>query len=140
MKINFGRKSYNYQLTTVNTETQKQWYVDIHCMTAEVVFAQTTMEEMPLYSQMLGKRGIQFFGQCAVVEIIKEYKQLNEMKFTVELDTNTLNPDHKRKDLRSTNLIKQKCCGNIKGTICTDGRPQRKYIMKEDVMSWTIYQ
>ena len=40
------------------------------------------------------------FGQCAIVEILKEYRQLNEMKVMGDMDTSALTPDQKRGVLR----------------------------------------
>ena len=51
------------------------------------------------------------------------------------LDTDTLTPEQKRKDLRATNTIKNNNYGNIKGINCAYGVPHIKYIMKEGVMS-----
>ena len=58
----------------------------------------------------------------------------------VSLDPDTLTPDQKQKALCTINLIKEECCGNIKGRTCTNGRPEQKYTTKEDVMSPSISQ
>ena len=42
------------------------------------------------------------------------------------------------KCLRLITLIKKKRCGKIKGRACADGRPQRKYIPKEEAAAPTV--
>ena len=68
----------------------------------------------------------------------KEYTQLEEMKVMGELKPDSLTRSHKKGELRSINLIKEKRSGKLKGRTCTDGRPQRCYINKENESSPTI--
>ena len=44
----------------------------------------------------------------------------------------------KHEALKNLMFLKKKRCGRIKGRTCADGRPQRKYIPKEDAASPTV--
>ena len=54
------------------------------------------------------------------------------------LDPDSLTKQQKRDALRVVNLIKEKRCGKIKGRTCADGRPQRKYVPREESASPTV--
>ena len=47
----------------------------------------------------------------------------------------TLNSDQIKKALRLITLVTEKRCGRVKGRACADGRPQRKYIPREEATS-----
>ena len=46
MEMNFGGKSYASKFNMLDKETKKRSYVDVHHMVVEVVFSQTTVEDM----------------------------------------------------------------------------------------------
>jgi len=53
--------------------------------------------------------------------MLKEYKQLNDLKVFAPENPANLMDKHKRDALCAINLIKEKWCGNIKGKTCADG-------------------
>ena len=89
---------------------------------------------------MQAEKGIDIFGQRAVAEIFKEYRQINDMNTMGDIDQDTLTIQQKKDALRATNLIREKRCDKIKRLTFADGRPQRKYIPCEEVASPTISQ
>ena len=87
-------------------------------------------------NQMSAKTGIKKHGEEAVSAIVKEFGQLEHMK--------TFKPRHKhsltREQISRTmiiSIIKEKCCGMLKGRSCVNGRPQQAYISKEEAASPT---
>ena len=81
-----------------------------------------------LMNQMTVKAGIKKHGEAAIAALTKELthnlheKEVIEGKYFYELTK-----EQRRKALRIVALIKEKRDGIIKGKICADGRPQRKY-------------
>ena len=55
-----------------------------------------------------------------------------------ELEPDIFTKSQKRGALREINLKKEKIYENLKGRACANGRPQRCYIPKDDVLSPTI--
>ena len=50
-----------------------------------------------------------------------------------------LTKEQKQKALRAVKLIKQKCTGSIKGCMCANGAPHRKFVLREDARSPTLF-
>ena len=65
----------------------------------------------------------------------KEYKKLEDMKVIGVLKPDSLTRLHKKGEPRAINLIKEKRSIKLKGRMCADGQPQRRYITKEDASS-----
>ena len=91
-----------------------------------------------MFTQMSAKKGLEMFEERAWAALIKEYTQLRDMEVIGRLDPMTLTKQQKRDALRVVNLIKEKRCGKIKGRTCADGRPQRKYVPREESSSPTV--
>ena len=89
---------------------------------------------------MTAKKGIEVFGERAVAAMIKEYQQLHDLQVFGGVDPSEITREEKHKSLRAINLIKEKRCGKIKGRTVADGRPQRRYISREEATSPTISQ
>lgn len=88
-------------------------------------------------TQMTARKGIKLFGERAVAAMYKEFKQMHDLEVFGKLDR-PLTRKEKKKALRAINLIKEKRSGDLKGGTCTDGRPQRRYIQKEECASPTV--
>ena len=54
------------------------------------------------------------------------------------IDPDTLTKEQKQKALRGVNLIKQKRTGSIKGRMCANGAPHRKFVPREEASSPTL--
>ena len=54
------------------------------------------------------------------------------------LDVDKLTHEEKRRALRAVNLIKLKRCGKVKGRMCANGAPHRKFIPREEAKSQTV--
>ena len=89
-------------------------------------------------TQMSAKKGIKKHGQDAVYAILKEYTQLHDLKVFKPQHKMDLAKDDIKDALRLITVIKEKRCGRLKGRACTDGRPQHKYISKEEAASPTV--
>ena len=89
-------------------------------------------------NQMSAKKGIEKHGQVAINAIYKEYAQLVELDTFRAVASETLTKEQRREALRLITVVKEKRCGKVKGRACADGRPQRKYIPKEDATSPTV--
>jgi hypothetical protein len=87
---------------------------------------------------MIAAKAIKVFGEPALDAIYKEFAQINNQKSFGPLDPSTLTKEQKQKALREITLVKRKRCGRIKARMVADGRPQRKYIAKEDATSPTV--
>jgi hypothetical protein len=86
--------------------------------------------------QMSMKMGLKAFGNAGVEAVKKEMMQLHDRK--VIKPRKDLTPQQRREALSYFMFLKRKRCGSVKGRGCADGRPQRKYIAKEDASSPTI--
>ena len=70
--------------------------------------------------------------------MVKEYKQMEDMNVLTAIDPMSLTMEQKRKALRAVNLIKQKRNFVIKGRMCANGAPHRKFVPREEARSPTI--
>jgi hypothetical protein len=95
-------------------------------------------KEHVCFTQMTAKKGIATFGKKAIDAIFREFKQLHDKNVFKPIDPRTLTEQQKRDALREITIIKEKRCGTIKGRTCADGRPQRKYVSKDDSSSPTV--
>ena len=91
-----------------------------------------------IMTQMSGKAGIKKHGQRAIDALFKEYAQLNDKSVFCGINPNKLTAEEKKQALRLVELIKEKRCGKLKGRACADGRPQRKFVSKEESASPTV--
>ena len=97
-----------------------------------------------MFTQMTAKRGIKLFGEEAIAAMYKEYKQLNKGSkkgnpVVTPTPWEALSEDAKHKALDAVNLIKQKCCGKIKGRCAANGSKQCQYLEEdESVASPTV--
>jgi len=90
------------------------------------------------FTQMTAKKGILMYGEREVAEMLREYKQLNDLNVFVPENPENLMHKQKRDAPHAINLIKEKQCGRIKGRTCADGSKQRSYIPKEETSSPAI--
>ena len=67
------------------------------------------------FTQMSAAKGIMTYGQAAIDALMKEFSQLNDLKVFKSVPADTLTAEQKKSALRAINLIKEKCCGKIKG-------------------------
>ena len=91
-----------------------------------------------IMNQMSAKKGIRKHGKVAIEAIFKEYAQLDDLDVFRSIAASSLTKEQKNEALRLITVIKEKRCGKIKGRACADGRPQRKYIPKEDATAPTV--
>ena len=91
-----------------------------------------------LFTQHSTKKGLKIFGARAVAAIIKELRQLHNLKVIIPVDPKTLSAEQIRGALQYLMFLKEKRCGTVKGRGCADGRKQRTYMSKEDTSSPTV--
>ena len=87
---------------------------------------------------MTAREGIEKYGEDTVPALVKEFAQPHDKKVFKAVRASDSSREHKRNALRAINLIKEKCCGKIKGRTCADGSTQRKYVPREEASSPTI--
>ena len=90
------------------------------------------------HTQMSAKKGIRLHGNRAIEALLKELAQLEDMNTFEPLQAHKLSRVQRTEALRVINLIKEKRDNSLKGRTCVDGRPQRKYISKEQAASPTV--
>jgi len=83
-------------------------------------------------------KGIKTFGQAGIDAVKKEMKHLHKRKVLEAKKPTELTPTQRREALGYLMFLKRKRCGTVKGRGCADGRPQRKYISKEEATSPTV--
>jgi len=83
-------------------------------------------------------KGIRLRGNRAIEALLKELAQLEDMNTFEPLQAQKLSRVQPTEALRVINLIKEKRDNSLKGRTCVDGRPQRKYISKEQAASPTV--
>jgi len=91
-----------------------------------------------IFTQMTANKGIKEFGERAVAAIYKEYKQMQDLQVLGNTNYDLLSNDQKRRALRAVNLIKLKRTGTVKGRMCANGAPHRKFIPREEAKSPTV--
>jgi hypothetical protein len=84
------------------------------------------------------KQGIKKFGEKGKQAVMIELQQLYNRDVMKAVNKDNLMQDEQRGALRYIMFLKEKRCGKIKGRGCTDGRPQRDYMTKEDTSSPTV--
>ena len=90
-----------------------------------------------IFTQMNAKKEIKLFGERSITAMFKQYKQLDDgpmpgKPVVAPFNTDVLNPLDRKKTLEAVNLIKEKCCGNIKGRTCANGSKQRNYLKPDE--------
>jgi len=88
-----------------------------------------------MVQQMSAKKGIEKFGERALVALAKEYAQLDDLNVFIPKHINELTREEIKKALNAIDLIAEKRCGKIKGRTVADGRKQRPYYNKYDTSS-----
>ena len=83
------------------------------------------------FTQMSFNRGQNLFSELAVAAMVNEYKQMKYMSVWMAIDPDALTKEQKQKALRAVNLIKQERTGSIKGRMCANGAPHRKFVPRE---------
>lgn len=91
------------------------------------------------YAQMSFKQGIKKFGEKVIEAMLAEYVQLKKQGIFKPIHANELTRKERRMALRMISLIKLKQCGKMKGRAVADGRPQHRYIPKEDAALPTVH-
>ena len=91
-----------------------------------------------LFTQHSIKKGLRIFGDEGSAAVIKELKQLHDLKVIVPIDSKAMTREEKSKALQYLMFLKKKRCGRIKGRGCADGRKQRTYLSKEETSSPTV--
>ena len=87
---------------------------------------------------MSARKGIKQFGERAVVAILKEFAQLDEMGVVEPLNPDDLTTQQRRDAPRTVSLLKEKHSGELKGRTCADGSKQQPYVTNEDSSSPTV--
>ena len=113
---------------------------DLSHIPLKVLFAQVGNEENGEgnFEQMSFNRGQKLFGERAVAAMFKEYQQMEDMAVLELVNPDSLTSEQKYKALRAVNLIKQKRNLKIKGRMCANGAPHRKFVPREEARSPTI--
>ena len=123
----YNMQLFNYSIKTVPKAFNDGKHTDLRSTTFNLVFTQMTAD-----------RGIKEVGEKAIAAIFKEYKQIDDLNVIGPLTPENLSNDQKRRALRAVNLIKLKRCGKVKGRLCANGAPHRKFIPREEAKSPTV--
>ena len=70
---------------------------------------------------MSANKGIKMFGNKALIAIMKEYQQLDDLGVFEPLMPMEVSKNKKLNALNAINLMKEKRCGKIKGRMVADG-------------------
>jgi hypothetical protein len=89
-------------------------------------------------TQMTAKAGLKKYGQAAVVAMVQEFGQFEDLKVYEPVDPATLTKVEKKGALRAINLIKEKRDGRLRGRTVADGRPQKDLYPKSETASPTV--
>ena len=124
----YGMELFNY--ATNNTRIQQDDGHDLRENVFNIIF-----------TQMSATKGIKTLGEkaiLAILAILKEYQQMEDLNVLDELDPDLLTAEQKRTALRAVNLIKIKRSGKVKGRMCANGAPHRKFIPSKEAKSPTV--
>ena len=66
-------------------------------------------------AQMPVQKGIELFGERAILAILQELGQIDDKGVVKPMKPNTLTAEEKWKALHAITMIKEKRCGRIKG-------------------------
>ena len=94
--------------------------------------------ESMVMTQYTADRGVKLFKERGVEAILTEMNQLHRRKVGQPQHRNDLTEEQRRTALHYLMFLKEKRCGKIKGRGCANGKPQRKYIDKNDAASPTV--
>ena len=103
----------------------------------EDVYKHQSLSLKVMFTQMNANKGINLFGERAIANIFREYKQLYDgpmpgKPLVAPFNTDGITPLYRKKTLEALNLIKEKSCGNIKGRTWENGSKQRKYLKPDE--------
>ena len=97
----------------------------------------TELESMVM-TQYNADAGVKLFKDRGVEAILIEMTQLHRRQVGEPRHRDTLTEEQRRRALHYLMFLKEKRCGKIKGRGCANGKPQRKYIEKDDAASPTV--
>jgi hypothetical protein len=97
----------------------------------------TTLESTVMTQHSM-KKGLKLFGEAGTAAVLKELKQLHDLKVLEPTDANEMTPLEKKRSLQYLMFLKKKRDESIKGRGCADGRKQREYTAKEDASAPTV--
>ena len=63
---------------------------------------------------------------------------MEDMSVLTAIDPDAITKEQKQKALRAVNLIKKKRTGSVKGRMCANGAPHRKFFPREEARSPTL--
>ena len=78
------------------------------------------------------------FGEAGAEAVQKEMKQLHDLEVLKPVFKKSMTTQELERVLQYLMFLKMKKSGKIKARGCADGRPQRKYISKDDTASPTV--
>ena len=82
--MNFNGKSYdNVQFTSIGENKEREW--SHYCPRIDMNL---------VFTQISEKKGIKIFKQCAVADILKQFKQLDYINVVVLENLNVLTPEN----------------------------------------------
>jgi hypothetical protein len=84
------------------------------------------------------KQGIRKFGNPGKAAVMTELQQLYHQDVMIPINKYDLTATERKGVLQYLMFLKEKRCGTIKGRGCTDGRPQRDYMTKQETSSPTV--
>ena len=90
-----------------------------------------------MFTQMSAKKGIKKFGKQSIVDMFKDYQQLNDGPMPGKsvfgrIHNEKLRSKDRKKILEAVNLIKEKLCGNTKGRKCANSSRQKSYLSEDE--------
>jgi hypothetical protein len=91
-----------------------------------------------VFTQMSAAKGVKKHGQAAWDALKQEFQQFRQMDVFEPLDAFKLTDTQKAEALHALSVIKEKCCGKLKGRMVADGSAQRGKYSKEETGSPTI--
>ena len=119
----------------------KKYGTQFHQIAVRHLFAQIHEDKKEAdanYEQMSFQKGKKLFGERAIASMLKEYQHMEDMAVVAMIDPDSLSAEQRKKALRTVNLIKQKRNKVLKGRLCANGSPHRRFVPREEARSPTI--
>lgn len=128
---------YGPRSTRWNLREQKQRsYQHKYGADADIYMTKSKLYDSTIATPQLPMRqGLRLFGHSGIQAVKAELTQLHQLKV---MEAKNLTYEQRCEALGYLMFLKRKRGGKIKGRGCADGRPQRAYIPRENVIAPTV--
>ena len=131
--MSFDGKSYSHSTPWQLINIKEKYNVN-----EDVDTYQSLLHKLML-TQINAKKGIKIFVERAIVDMFKEYNQLDDEPMpgkpvVAPFNPYGLTPHDGKKKIEAVNLSKEKHCGKIKVRTCANGIKQRKVPKPDEII------